>query len=1067
MPVCPSCGRENPEGFRFCGFCTAPLPAEEGAGGEVRKTVTVVFADVTGSTALGERLDPESLRRVMSRYFGAMREVLERHAGTVEKFIGDAVMAVFGIPRLHEDDALRAVRAAAEMLDRLKELNAELQRDFGVSLLVRTGVNTGEVVAGDPSAGQTLVIGDAVNTAARLEQAAPPGQILLGETTLRLVRDAVEVEAVEPLALKGKAEPVPAFRLTAVTPGAPAVARHLDSPLVGRERELSLLRWAFDRVVGERTCHLVTVLGSAGVGKSRLVEEFLASVGDATLLRGRCLPYGEGITFWPVVEVVRQAAGIGDGDSAEVALAKVSGLVEAQDDADLVAARVGQVVGLVADSAVPEETLWGIRRLLEAVARRRPLVVLFDDVHWAEPTFLDLIEHLADWSRDAPILVVCLGRQELLDLRPGWGGGKLNATSMLLEPLSEGECGALLENLLGRSDAIDEARARITDAAEGNPLFVEEMLAMLIDDRVLRQADGGWALAGDLAAVTVPPTIQALLAARLDRLDHEERAVIGPASVVGRVFYRGAVAELAPEPLRPRVGAHLMTLVRRELIRPHPAEFRGEDTYRFRHLLIRDAAYDAMPKEARAMLHERFASWLERAAGERLREYEELVGYHLEQAHRYRAELGPLDEAGRAVGERASRFLAAPGRRAMARGDAGGAANLLGRAVGLLRTDDPERVGALTDLGWALQDVGELERAGHVLSEALRAAEATGDRLSALRARIGIIELGLSTDPTRSFADSVTELQQAARLAEEHGDPGLRLEANSALGQLLFWSGRAAAAEEVFERGFELARSSTASGRATIDLFAGLGACMVWGPTTVDEAVAWWTPVLEDPPGGAGELFAHGALSVMHAMAGDQERARALGDRAHAIAQDLGLKLFLAAGHVPAMVDVLVGNLEAAERRLADGVEMLQAMGETGFLSTSAAELADVRFDLGMDEEALAASRLSEQTAAPDDVASQAGWRYARAKVLARGGRAEEAERLAREAVEIIDATDHLTIRSDARRSLGETLLLLGQVNEGRRELEQAIRLYEAKGNVVMAERTRALLREPGAGKEA
>jgi tetratricopeptide (TPR) repeat protein len=767
-----------------------------------------------------------------------------------------------------------------------------------------------------------------------------------------------------------------------------------------------------------------------------------------------------------VVEVVRQAAAIGDGDSADVALAKVTALVESEDDADLVAARVGQVVGLVADSAVPEETFWGIRRLLEAVAHRRPLVVLFDDVHWAEPTFLDLIEHLADWSRDAPLLVVCLGRQELLDQRPGWGGGKLNATSMLLEPLSEGECGALLENLLGRSDAVDEARARITDAAEGNPLFVEEMLAMLIDDGVLRQSDGGWALAGDLAAVSVPPTIQALLAARLDRLDHEERAVIGPASVVGRVFYRGAVAEMAPEPLRPQVGAHLMTLVRRELIRPHPAEFRGEDTYRFRHILIRDAAYDAMPKEVRAALHERFASWLEAAAGERLREFEEIVGYHLEQAHRYHAELGPLDEAGRSVGERAGRFLAAPGRRALARGDVRGAVGLLTRAVTLLRPRDPDRLEVLTELGWALQTAGELDRSGNVLSEALEAAGEIGDLRSELRARMGQISLRISTDPTTPFAWALEEMERLFQRADQLGDDALRIEALHELGQIRFWSGRAASAIEAYEQGLAIVERSGSSQRRH-SLYAGIGGAMMWGPTPVADAMAWWEPVLQQGGGGAMELFAYGVLSVMHAMAGHRDRALELNRRHHTLMEDLGTKLFLAAGHIEGLVFVLVGDLSAAESVLAEGIEVLRSMGETGFLSTSAAALAEVRFNLDRDDEALEASRLSEQLAAPDDVASQSGWRSVRGRILARWGRADEAEALAREAVEIIDATDHLTFRGDARRSLGETLMLLGRSDEARIELGEAIGLYEAKGNVVMGERTRAMIRGPGAATEA
>jgi class 3 adenylate cyclase len=632
--------------------CGAPLAAEA-ARQDVRKTVTVLFSDVVGSTPLGERLDPETLRRLMSRYFDRMKAVVERHGGTVEKFIGDAVMAVFGIPAVHEDDALRAVRAASEMREALADLNRELERDHGVTVEARTGINTGQVVAGDPSRGQTLATGDAINTAARLQQAAAPGEILLGAPAFRLVRDGVKVDTMEPLELKGKEGAVEAFRLRDVLPEAEAITRRLDSPMVGRDRERQVLRLAFDRAVEEKTCHLVTVLGAAGVGKSRLIEEFLGSLSDdVTVLRGRCVPYGEGITFWPVAEVVRSAGGIGEEEPAEDARAKLRALCEGEEDAEVVFERVAQVLGLTADSAVPEETFWAIRKLLESLARRSPLVVVFDDIHWAEPRFLDLMEHLADFSRDAPLLLVCLSRQELLDHRPGWGGGKVNATSMLLEPLNEAECDLLMENILGRARLSEEARDRIVEAAEGNPLFVEEMLSMLIDEGLLVRQNGDWVPTSDLSTVTVPPTIQALLAARLEQLEGEERAVIQRASVVGRVFYRGAVAELSPEPTRQAVGAHLATLVRRELIRPHATEF-SDETYRFRHILIRDAAYEAMPKETRAELHERFAGWLEAKAGERLREYEEFLGYHLEQAHRYRAELGPLDEHGRALGVRA------------------------------------------------------------------------------------------------------------------------------------------------------------------------------------------------------------------------------------------------------------------------------------------------------------------------------------------------------------------------------------------------------------------------------
>ena len=445
MPTCPQCGEENPEGFKFCGSCGALL-AEASAPREVRKTVTVVFSDVTGSTALGERLDPESLRRVMGRYFDEMQAVVERHGGTVEKFIGDAVMAVFGIPVLHEDDAVRAVRAAAEMRERLAGLNEELERDWGVTIAVRTGVNTGEVVAGDASSGgQRFATGDAVNVAKRLEEAAPPNEILLGETTHRLVRDAVKVEAVEPLELKGKGERVSAYRLLSIEPGAEGRARRLDSPMVGREREQALLERAYERAAGERGCHLFTVLGAAGVGKSRLLAEFLKGLGDnATVVGGRCLPYGEGITFWPLLEVLRKLYGDELVSAIETRLA-------GDENAELIASRVGAAVGLAESAGATEETFWAVRKLLEAQAHEQPLVLVFDDLQWGQPTFLDLVEHIADWSRDAPILLICLARPEFLDDRPGWGGGKFNATSVLLEPLSDEDSAELVLNLLGQS----------------------------------------------------------------------------------------------------------------------------------------------------------------------------------------------------------------------------------------------------------------------------------------------------------------------------------------------------------------------------------------------------------------------------------------------------------------------------------------------------------------------------------------------------------------------------------------------------------------------------------------
>jgi class 3 adenylate cyclase len=547
---CATCGAENREEARFCDSCGAPL-APAPAAREQRKVVTVLFCDVAGSTALGERLDPEALRELMASYFEVARTAIERHGGTLEKFIGDAVMAVFGVPSVREDDALRAVRAAEELRD-------------AVEIDVRIGVNTGEVVTGSVD---KLVTGDAVNVAARLEQAADTGEVLLGEPTYRLVRDAVDAELLAPISVKGKTEPLTAYRLGAVT-GDVAVARRQDAPLVGRDRERRMLADAWERSRSESACSLFTILGTPGVGKSRLSAEFLAEL-DATIALGRCLPYGDGITYWPVVEVVKQ-------------------LLADEEPGPAIAALLGE------GQASADEIAVGVRKLFESRATERPLAVLFDDLQWGEPTFLDLVEHVADWSRDAPILLVCLARPELLELRPGWGGGKMNATTVLLEPLSAAETDELIDELLAGGSLDETLRERIRAAAEGNPLFVEQMLAMVEESP---------------DEVAVPSTIQALLAARLDQLPAEERAALERGAVEGQIFHRSAVAALAPDD--PDVPSRLMGLVRKELVRPSRALLPADDAFRFRHLLIRDAAYDALPKAERAALHERFATWLE------------------------------------------------------------------------------------------------------------------------------------------------------------------------------------------------------------------------------------------------------------------------------------------------------------------------------------------------------------------------------------------------------------------------------------------------------------------------
>jgi class 3 adenylate cyclase len=679
------------------------LASEAPARQEVRKVVTIVFCDLTGSTSLGEKLDPESVRQMISRYFQAMSDALERHGGTVEKFIGDAVMAVFGIPTLREDDALRAVRAAVEMRTALEELNEQLERRWGVRLRVRTGVNTGEVIAGDPSKGHGFVTGDAVNVAARLEQAAGSGEILIGEHTFALVRDAARVEPVEPLDLKGKSEPVPAFRLVDVG----GDAGQPSSPMVGRERELALLREAFERTLAEPTCELVTVIGPAGIGKSRLADEFANALGGtARVAVGRCLSYGEGLTFWPLREVVEGLAGTDDGDSAEEAQAKLARLLPEEDDKATVVERVAGALGLSDVAAYPTETAWAVRKLLEAAGDQQPLVILFEDIHWGEPTFLELIKYLAATIRGVPILIVAIARTDLLDAVPDFAVGLANATRMELQPLSGAESSALVENLIGDAAEASELSERIFTAGGGNPLFVEELARLLVDEP---------------SALSVPPTIHALLAARLDRLDPAERAVVEAAAVVGRSFGGGAVLELSRGDDRSELDRHLGALVRKDLIQPDGGRFAGEETFSFKHMLVRDVAYQGILKEVRADFHERFADWLEQAAGERTGEYEEILGYHLERGYRYLTELGPIDDRGRKLAARASARLGSSGRRALARGDIPPAVHLLERAVSLLDDDDPARRDLTLKLGIALAETGQLTRADGLLHDRIEA----------------------------------------------------------------------------------------------------------------------------------------------------------------------------------------------------------------------------------------------------------------------------------------------------------------------------------------------------------
>jgi class 3 adenylate cyclase/tetratricopeptide (TPR) repeat protein len=969
---------------------------------EQRKVVTILFCDLVGSTALGEATDPEALRAQMRRYFADLRVVIERHGGSVEKFVGDAVMAVFGIPVAHEDDALRAVRAASEMRN----------TTTAHGLDARIGINTGEVVVGGE--GETLVTGDAVNVAARLEQAAGSGEVLIGAETRLLVRDAVRLEPVEPLELKGKSEPVDSYRLLEVLPDAEGLARRLETPLVGRERERRRIWRDYEDAVADRSCRLFTLLGPAGIGKSRLVADFLDRAGDsADVLRGRCLPYGEGITYWPLVEIL---TGIGVEPESIVA-------------------------------STPEETRVAFRRLLETRAVDRPQVVVVDDLQWAESLFVDLVEHIADLSRNAPIFLLCIARTELLDDRPDWGGGKLNATSLLLEPLAADECSHLIEHLLGDATLDSGTRERIAAASEGNALYVEEMVAMV------RERDG--------AEIAVPPTIHALLQARLDLLGDEERVVIGHAAVEGEVFHRGSVIELVPTELRPALDGQLSGLVRKELIRPQTTLLPGEEAFRFRHLLIRDAAYGSMPKKLRAGLHERLAAWLESSTPAGRFELDEILGYHLEQAFRLRAELGLQGDAERDLAARAGEKLVVAGIGALGRADFPAAVGLLQRGVDLLPPDDSRGLEARPDLAMALVRRGELERAEKYLRATIDDAREVGNNDVEARARIAYNRLRSRIDPESPVEAELEAALEIASSLESTGDLSNLSRAYSEIGMCRFMLGHAGDGDADLRRAADLARQAGSGALEREALLSRLRP-IAWGPMSAEEGFAFCTTLLESEAANAAErAHASQVRGLCAALQGNAVEARRSSSRAWALIEEFGLTLQRSIYAMDVgFAETVSGDLDRAERELRLGHDLLVEIGDSGARCTVDAMLADVLFLSRRYDEAEFFAAESRAVAAADDLDAQPRWRAALARVLSARGEHAAAEALAREAVLLVEPIDLLLVKALVFDALGEVLARAGKVGESASAYERAIALHEQKGNVVSAARTRTVLDE-------
>jgi class 3 adenylate cyclase/tetratricopeptide (TPR) repeat protein len=762
-PICSVCGQENPEGARFCNNCAAPLGAEHETAREERKVVTVFFADLVGFTGRSEQLDPEDVRGMLSPYYTRLRSEIERFGGTVEKFIGDAVMAVFGAPTAHEDDPERAVRAALAVREAIQELN---EADPSLDLHVRIAVNTGEAVVAlgaRPTEGEAMVAGDVVNTAARLQTAAPVDGILVGEATYRATERTIEYTESDPVAAKGKADPIPVWEAQAARARYGVdVQQRGGAPLVGRREELDMLSDALGRARRERTPQLLTLIGVPGIGKSRLVWELAQAVdADPDLIafwrQGRSLPYGEGVAFWAVAEMVKAQAGILETDPAELAENKLrdtaADLIPDTTAARWVENHLRPLVGLSADGDAGgdrrDEAFAAWRRFFEALADRRPLVLVFEDLHWADDNLLDFVDHLVEWATDSPLLVLGTARPELLERRPGWGGGKPNAATVSLSPLSDEEISRLLSSLLEQAVMPAETQAPLLARAGGNPLYAEEY-ARMVSERGVAPTDDA----------PLPENVQGIVAARLDALSVQDKSLIQDAAVLGKVFWSGALAAMNGLQ-RWTVEESLHRLERKEFVRrERRSSVASETEYAFRHVLVRDVAYGQVPRALRAEQHRLAAEWIEGLSADR-EDRAEMLAHHYLSALEFARAAGQDVEA---ISERARVALREAGDRAYALYASVAAAEFYRQAIELSPSNDPERGHVLARYGRSLVLSDWRADAVTVLEEAIARLLDAGEREEAAEAEV---TLGTLHWYTGDRARARPRFEHAAMLIED------------------------------------------------------------------------------------------------------------------------------------------------------------------------------------------------------------------------------------------------------------------------------------------------------------